>query len=51
MATEQKATVISGDVIDSSLLKPAQRKKLQHLLDSFFDQAVKQWPDAETCSA
>jgi hypothetical protein len=47
MATEQKATVISGDVIDSSLLKPAPRKRLQHLLDSFFDQAAKQWPDLQ----
>jgi hypothetical protein len=47
MATEQKATVISGDVIDSSLLKPALRKRLQHLLDSFFDQAAKKWPDLQ----
>lgn len=47
MATDQKATVISGDVVGSSLLKPAVRKKLQHLLDSFFAQAVKQWPDLQ----
>lgn len=45
MATEQKAIVVSGDVIGSSLLKPAARKKLQQLLDVFFEQAVKQWPD------
>jgi len=47
MALEEKATVISGDVIDSSLLKATPRKKLQHLLDSFFDQAAKQWPDLQ----
>jgi hypothetical protein len=47
MATDQKAAVISGDVVGSSLLKPAARKKLQHLLDSFFTQAAKQWPDLQ----
>lgn len=45
MATEQKAIVVSGDVVGSSLLKPAARKKLQQLLDAFFEQAVKQWSD------
>ena len=45
MATEQKAIVVSGDVVGSSLLKPAARKKLQQLLDAFFEQAVAQWSD------
>jgi hypothetical protein len=47
MANEQKAAVISGDIIGSSLIKPAARKKLQQLLDSFFSHAVKQWPDLQ----
>lgn len=47
MATKQNATVISGDVVGSSLLKPAARKKLQQLLDSFFKQSVQQWPDLQ----
>lgn len=45
MASQQKAAVISGDVIGSSELKPAVRQKLQRTLDAFFRQAVKQWPD------
>jgi hypothetical protein len=45
MEKAQKAIVVSGDMIGSSSLKPAARKKLQQLLDSFFEQAVKQWPD------
>ena len=47
MATQKKAIVISGDVVGSSLLKPAARKKLQQLLDSFFKQSVQQWPDLQ----
>lgn len=47
MDKAQKAIVISGDVVGSSALKPAARKKLQQLLDSFFEQAVKQWPDLQ----
>ncbi|HEX6432213.1 MAG TPA: hypothetical protein VF008_31190 [Niastella sp.] len=47
MATKQNATVISGDVVGSSLLKPAARKKLQQLLDAFFKQSVQQWPDLQ----
>jgi hypothetical protein len=47
MATKQKATVISGDVIGSSLLKPAARKKLQQLLNSFFEQSAEEWPDLQ----
>lgn len=47
MATDKNAIVISGDIIDSSLLKLPARKKLQQLLDSFFKQAVKQWPDLQ----
>jgi hypothetical protein len=47
MATKQNATVISGDVVGSSLLKPAARKKLQQLLDSFFKQSAQQWPDLQ----
>ena len=45
MATKQKAAVISGDIIGSSSLRPAARKKLQQLLDAFFRQAATQWPD------
>jgi hypothetical protein len=47
MATEQKAVVISGDIIGSSLLEPAARKKLQQLLDAFFKQIAQQWPDIQ----
>jgi Thiamine biosynthesis protein ThiC len=45
MASLRKASVISGDVIGSSILKPAARKKLQRLMDSFFSDAGRQWPD------
>jgi len=48
MANEQKAAVISGDIIGSSLIKPAARKKLLQLLDSFFSHAVVQWPDLQS---
>lgn len=47
MANKQNAVVISGDIIGSSLLKPAARKKLQQLLDAFFSQAVIQWRDLQ----
>jgi hypothetical protein len=47
MANEQNAVVISGDIINSSLLKPASRKKLQHLIDDFLNNAVVQWPDMQ----
>lgn len=39
-----KAAVITGDVIGSSQLSPAARKKLQQQLQGFFTQARKQWP-------
>ena len=45
MASQRKATVISGDVIGSSELKSAPRKKLQRLFDTFFKEATQQWPD------
>jgi hypothetical protein len=47
MANQQKAAVISGDIIGSSLLKPATRKKLQQLLDAFVKNAGTQWPDLQ----
>jgi hypothetical protein len=47
MATEQKAIVISGDVVGSSLLKPVARRKLQHLLDAFFKESAQEWPDLQ----
>jgi hypothetical protein len=47
MAAPQKAIVISGDVVGSSLLKPGARRKLQHLLDMFFDTSVREWPDLQ----
>lgn len=45
MGSQRKASVISGDVIGSSTLKPAARKKLQRLMDAFFSEAGRQWPD------
>lgn len=45
MASLRKAAVISGDVIGSSELKPAARQKMQRMLDIFFRQTGKQWPD------
>jgi hypothetical protein len=47
MAIKYMAAVISGDIIGSSLLKPAARKKLQQLLDAFFKNATIQWPDMQ----
>jgi hypothetical protein len=47
MATEQKAIVISGDIVGSSFLKPGARKKLQHLLDVFITESVQEWPDLQ----
>jgi hypothetical protein len=47
MANLQKATVISGDIIGSTQLKPASRKKLQHLLDLFFENTGLEWPDMQ----
>jgi hypothetical protein len=47
MATTQKAIVISGDVVGSSLLKPVARRKLQHLLDIFFHESAQEWPDLQ----
>ncbi len=47
MATKQNATVISGDVVGSSLLKPVARRKLQHLLDAFFKESAQEWPDLQ----
>jgi hypothetical protein len=47
MATEQKAIVITGDVVGSSLLKPVARRKLQHLLDAFFKESAQEWPDLQ----
>jgi hypothetical protein len=45
MARPRKAAVISADVIGSSMINTAARKKLQAVLDSFNLQASKQWPD------
>ena len=47
MATEQKAIVLSGDIVGSSFLKPGARKKLQHLLDVFITESVQEWPDLQ----
>ncbi|WP_205513433.1 hypothetical protein [Longitalea arenae] len=47
MAHDQVAVVISGDIVGSSLLKPAARKKLQQLFDNFLSNAVVQWPDMQ----
>lgn len=45
MARQVKASVISGDIVGSSRLRKNRRAKLQVLLDDFFKQAKKQWPD------
>ena len=45
MANKQKAAVISGDIIGSSLLNPASRRKLQQILEVFLKHSAKQWPD------
>ncbi len=47
MATNQKAAVISGDVVGSSYLKPAARRKLQGLLDAFINEFVHEYPDLQ----
>jgi len=45
MAAKRKASVISADVIGSSNLKPAARRKLQSALDNVFKHASAQWKD------
>jgi hypothetical protein len=45
MAKTQKAAVISGDIIGSSKLNVAARRKLQSLLDNFSKLAAASWPD------
>ena len=45
MPVQRKAAVLSGDVIGSSMLNTAARKKLQSELDNFNRLAAKQWPD------
>lgn len=45
MARAEKAAVISADIIGSSTMNPATRKKLQSLLDSFSALAAGSWPD------
>lgn len=46
MAAE-KAIVISGDIVGSSFLKPGARKKLQALLDYFWEQWTVDLPDLQ----
>ncbi len=45
MPATKKAAVITGDVINSSGLSTAGRKKLQHQLDQFSKAAKNAWPD------
>ena len=47
MANISRAAVISGDIIGSSQLKPASRKKLQQLLDDFFKFTALEWLDMQ----
>ena len=47
MANISRAAVISGDIIGSSQLKPASRKKLQQLLDVFFENTTLEWSDMQ----
>lgn len=45
MASIKKAAVITADIIGSSRLSPARRKKMQRLLQTFFKKTAAQWPD------
>ncbi|WP_133054079.1 sigma-70 region 4 domain-containing protein [Niastella yeongjuensis] len=47
MANISKASVISGDIIGSSQLKQASRKKLQQLLDDFLKNTTAEWSDMQ----
>jgi hypothetical protein len=47
MAHLEMAAVISGDIIGSSQLKPASRKKLNQLFDIFFEGATLEWFDLQ----
>lgn len=47
MPVKKKAAVITGDVINSSALTTAERKKLQYELDYFLKGAMNTWPDLE----
>src|SRR5438067_11541275 len=47
MSNYSRAAVISGDIIGSSQLKPASRKKLQQLLSSFFEGTTLEWHDMQ----
>jgi hypothetical protein len=45
MAGSKKAGVITGDVVGSSGLNAAERKKLQQSIDEAVEKATKRWPD------
>ncbi len=47
MPVQRKAAVISADVIGSSLMSAAARKKMQAEIDSFYKQISGQWPDLQ----
>jgi hypothetical protein len=47
MANISRAAVISGDIIGSSQLKSTSRKKLQQLLDVFFENTTLEWSDMQ----
>ena len=46
-ANISRAAVISGDIIGSSQLKTPSRKKLQQLLDVFFENTTLEWSDMQ----
>jgi hypothetical protein len=47
MPVQRKAAVISADVIGSSLMSAAARKKMQAEIDSFYKQVSGKWPDLQ----
>lgn len=47
MAAQPKAAVISGDIVGSSYLKLASRRKLQYLLDGFIEEYSQACPDLQ----
>jgi hypothetical protein len=47
MAAYPKAAVISGDIVGSSYLKPASRRKLQYLIEVFIEEYGQVYPDLQ----
>ncbi|MFT3824272.1 MAG: SatD family protein [Chitinophagaceae bacterium] len=47
MPTTKKAAVISADIVGSTALKPASRKRLQQVLNKFSNHATGTWKDLQ----